>query len=82
MVIYKDNFLNKLEPKLFANLNEPQIQEEINSNLECRKKIIRIIRIIFDMEIIKPKIIKRLTYLLVGWRLDIIIIIIMPLLND
>ena len=59
MVIYKDNFLNKLEPKLFANLNEPQIQEEINSNLECRKKIIRIIRIIFDMEIIKPKIIKK-----------------------
>ena len=67
MVIYKKNFFDKLETKLLAILNDPKILVEIERNLECRKKILKIMRIIFDMEIIKPIIIKKSnTYF--GWK--------------
>ena len=56
MDIYKKYFFDKLQDKLFKILNELLIREERNGNMEYRQKIQKIIKIISDMDIIKPKI--------------------------
>ena len=58
MDIYKKEFFDKLENKLFNILNEFLIKEERNGNLKYSQKIIKITEIISDMDIDKPMIIK------------------------
>ena len=58
MLIYKECMFNKLENKILDALNESFAQEKINENMECKEKIMKIMKIINDMDIIKPKIIK------------------------
>ena len=59
MNIYKKYFFDKLQSKLFKILNELLIKEERNGHMEYRQKIQTIIKIINDMDIIKPKINKK-----------------------
>ena len=58
MKIYKRTFFDKLETKLFDTLNELSIKEKIICNAECKEKILKIVKIINDINIFKPKIIK------------------------
>ena len=56
MDIYQKFFFNKLQEKLYNILNEFLIKEERNGKKEYKTKIQRIMKIISDMDIIKPKI--------------------------
>jgi hypothetical protein len=58
MHIFKINFFDKLKIKIFDVLNGPLIQGEISGKTEYRQKIIKILKIISDMDIKKPKITK------------------------
>ena len=58
MAIYKEYFFNKLQDKLYNILIELIIKKERNDKTEYKQKIQRIIEIISNMDIIKPKIIK------------------------
>ena len=58
MDIYKTYFFDKLQNKLFTILNEFLIKEEREGNMIYRNTIKTIMKIINDMDIIKPKITK------------------------
>ena len=58
MKIFKENFFNKLESKLFHALNEILIREERNGNMEHRLKINSIMKTITFLDYEKPKIAK------------------------
>ena len=56
MDIFKKEFFNKLESKLFNTLNEILIREERNGNMEHRLKINTIMKTITFLDYEKPKI--------------------------
>ena len=56
MRIFKNNFFNKLENKLYIALNENLIREERNGNKEVTPKILFIMKTISYMDYEKPKI--------------------------
>ena len=74
MDIYKTYFFDKLQNKLFTILNEFLIKEEREGNMIYRNTIKTIMKIINDMDIIKPKITKNKDSSKVGLKLIQIII--------
>ena len=58
MKIYKESFYNKLEQKLFSELNQ-LIKEERKGNIEYRQKIINIIETITFLDFETPVIVKK-----------------------
>ena len=68
MDIYKEFFFNKLIDKLYNILNEFLIKEERNGKTEYRQRIQKVMKIISNMDIIKPKIIKLNENNSFGWE--------------
>ena len=68
MDIYKEFFFNKLRDKLYNILNEFLIKEERNGKTEYRQRIQKVMEIISNMDIIKPKIIKLNENNSFGWE--------------
>ena len=68
MDIYKEFFFNKLIDKLYNILNEFLIKEERNGKTEYRQRIQKLMKIISNMDIIKPKIIKLNENNSFGWE--------------
>ena len=58
MEIYKEDFFNKLQTKVYNSLNENLIREERNGNNEYRNKIQTIMKTLQSMDFSKPKISK------------------------
>ena len=58
MEIYKKEFFNKLQNKVYNSLNENLIREERNGNMEYRLKINSIMKTITFLDYEKPKIVK------------------------
>ena len=58
MYIFKENFFNKLQDKIYDSLNEILIREERNGNNEYRFKINTIMKTLQSMDFSKPKISK------------------------
>jgi len=68
MDIYKEFFFNKLIDKLYNILNEFLIKEERNGKTEYRQRIQKVMEMISNMDIIKPKIIKLNENNSFGWE--------------
>ena len=58
MYIFKENFFDKLQDKIYDSLNEILIREERNGNNEYRNKIHTIMKTLQSMDFSKPKISK------------------------